>query len=421
MSSSFPLNLPLAGHGLGPSSSGDSLPAFALTAHGPSVSFAPSVSVCKASPVVSHPAPEMFPALGMAPSLPDKSSALLAATVKVRPPAKPPPSAFLRLLDLSLSPSPVTPTGLLMHTLVHDGPASQSSLFNHLTVGQDVTAPALLTDSFLAPRSFSSVYRVVTCPKVLGFRGNGWSHARINLTAMSTAASPDHLIDGGANICIIGDIDSLFDVVEIPPLPISVAVEGDFSIDDCCTAHGWIPLQLDDGSIYWQVCYYCKNAVEMIISPQAIVNSSDVFQSWHQTGYRHGASTPGYIRFDSHDGLLSMRMTLVLHDRLHYYPTNVYAVDSMPALRYLPMVWRATGSVSLPGLAPELRRSRSHERFFPVSKAKQVESEVWLLCLGSPGVRQLDLLPGRVTGIPSDFRYHPFHFLDHKEHASIKK
>jgi hypothetical protein len=54
-------------------------------------------------------------------------------------------------------------------------------------------------------------------------------------------------------------------------------------------------------------------------------------------------------------------------------------------------------------------------------KVKQVESEVWLLCLGSPGVHQLDLLPGRVTGIPLDFCYHPFHFIDHKEQASLKK
>ncbi len=141
--------------------------------------------------------------------------------------------------------------------------------------------------------------------------------------------------------------------MEIPPLPISVAVEGNLLIDDCCTVRGRTPLQLDDGSIYWQVCYYCKNAVETIISPQAIVDSSDVFQSWHQTGYRHGASTPGYIRFDSHDGLLSMRMTLVLHDGLHYCPTNVYAMDSMPALCYSLTVWRATGSVSSPGLTPE--------------------------------------------------------------------
>ncbi len=99
-------------------------------------------------------------------------------------------------------------------------------------------------------------------------------------------------------------------MVAIPPLSISVAVEGTSSIDDCCTARGMTPLQLDDGSIYWQVCYFCTNAVETIISPQAIVDSSDVFQLWHQTGYRCGVSTPGCIQFDSHDGLLTMSMTL---------------------------------------------------------------------------------------------------------------
>jgi hypothetical protein len=116
-----------------------------------------------------------------------------------------------------------------------------------------------------------------------------------------------------------------------------------------------------------------------------------------------------------------MRMTLVLHDGLHYCPTDVYTMDSMPALRYMPAVQRVACSKSLPGLAPVPGCSSSHEHFIPVSKAKQVESEVWLLCLGSPGVCQLDLSPGCVTRIPSDFRYHPFHYLNHKEHASIKK
>jgi hypothetical protein len=50
-----------------------------------------------------------------------------------------------------------------------------------------------------------------------------------------------------------------------------------------------------------------------------------------------------------------------------------------------------------------------------------MESEVWLLHLGSLGVHQLDLLPGRVQGIPSEFRHHPFHFIDHKESALVKK
>jgi hypothetical protein len=215
----------------------------------------------------------------------------------------------------------------------------------------------------------------------------------------------------------MGDLDSLFDVVAIPLLSISVAVEGTSSIDDCCTARGLTPIQLDDGSIYWQVCYFCANTVKTIISPQAIVDSSDVFQSWHQTGYQCGVSTPGCIRFDSHDGLLTMKMSLVLHDGLHYYPTDVYAVDDLPASRFLPAVQRVAGPTPLP--VPG--KSRSHKRFIPTSKAKQVESEVWLLCLGSPGVHQLDMLPGQVTGIPLDFRSHPFHYIDHKEQALIKK
>ena len=43
---------------------------------------------------------------------------------------------------------------------------------------------------------------------------------------------------------------------------------------------------------------------------------------------------------------------------------------------------------------------------------------VWL---GSPGEDQLDMLPGNVTGIPSEFHYHPFRFIDFKEQARIWK
>jgi hypothetical protein len=222
--------------------------------------------------------------------------------------------------------------------LVHDGPVSPPSHFDQFQDCWDTTASALLPDSPRGPRPFGSVHRVTSYPRVLGFQGGGRSYACIILTALATPATPGRLIDGGANICLTGDLDSLFDVAAIPPISISVAVEGASSIDDCCTARGMTPLQLDNRSIYWQVCYYCKNAVETIISPQAIVDSSDVFQSWHQTGYRNGVSTPGCIRFDSHDGLLTMSMSLVLHDGLHYCPTNVYAVDTLPALRYSPAV-----------------------------------------------------------------------------------
>ena len=57
----------------------------------------------------------------------------------------------------------------------------------------------------------------------------------------------------------------------------------------------------------------------------------------------------------------------------------------------------------------------------PTTKSKQLESELWLLRLGSPGVYQLDHLPGNATGLPTEFDYHPFRFIDFKEQAMIRK
>ncbi len=110
-------------------------------------------------------------------------------------------------------------------------------------------------------------------------------------------------MDSGANICLTGVLDLLVDVVTIASLPISVATKtGDITMDNCCTNKGLIPLTLADGLVYYQPCYYCKNAVETIISPQAIIASSDVLVTWTQTGHKDGS--PGMIRFDSDSGLL---------------------------------------------------------------------------------------------------------------------
>jgi hypothetical protein len=79
----------------------------------------------------------------------------------------------------------------------------------------------------------------------------------------------------------------LVKVVLIPPLPISVATKkGGISLDDCCTKRGLLPLTLANRSIYYQPCYCCKNAVEIIISSQAILAASDVLMRWTQTGHK---------------------------------------------------------------------------------------------------------------------------------------
>jgi hypothetical protein len=132
------------------------------------------------------------------------------------------------------------------------------------------------------PSVMDSVKRVMGSPRVFGLRRNSSSYVQVRKTL-------DTLIDGGANICLTGDLNLLVDVVEIAPLPISLAVTGDNSkLDDSCTQQGYLPLTLLDGSTHWQLCFYCKNAVETIISPQAILATSNIFVSWTQTGFKDG-------------------------------------------------------------------------------------------------------------------------------------
>ncbi len=50
-----------------------------------------------------------------------------------------------------------------------------------------------------------------------------------------------------------------------------------------------------------------------------------------------------------------------------------------------------------------------------------MESEVWALRFGSPREGQLDMLPKHVNGTPPVFEYHPFHHIDFKEQAYIRK
>jgi hypothetical protein len=96
-----------------------------------------------------------------------------------------------------------------------------------------------------------------------------------------------------------------------------------------------------------------------------------------------------------------MSLALVLHEGLHYCPLDILTVDGTPATQCSPAIHWVAGLELPPGAIPDKRKTRS--RFFPVRKAKQVESEVWLLHLSSPVVRQFDLLLGHVTGIPSEF------------------
>ncbi len=223
------------------------------------------------------------------------------------------------------------------------------------------------------------------------------------------------MVDGGSNVCVIGDIGLLLDVIDVEPFSISVALEGaPSSYDDCITKQGLLPLILTDGTTYYQTCFYCANMVETIISPSAILASSDVFVQWTQEGFKD-LTLPGHLRFSSHDGLLSMFFNLTCRNGLYYCTTDVYTVDLDPVHA---RCHRTT--VDTPTLLA-IATSCPPSKFTPTSKARQVESEVWALRFGSPGKKQLGVLPRHVIGTPPVFEYHPFRSIDFKEWAYIRK
>ena len=278
----------------------------------------------------------------------------------------------------------------------------------------DLRAPQEL-DSELAqlldlPSIMDSVTHVVCSPGVCGVHGDSSS-----IKLHNNMLKAQKMVNGGSNVCVTGDIGLLLDVVDIDPFAISVALKGaPSSYDDCITKQGLLPLTLTDGTTYYQTCFYCANMVETIISPSAILASSDVFVQWTQEGFKD-LTLPGRLRFSSHDGLLSMFFNLMCRNGLYYCTTDFYTVDHDPvhARCHQTTVHSHTPLAIAPSCQPS--------KFAPTSKARQIESEVWALRLGSPGKQQLDTLPRHVTGTPPVFEYHPFRSIDFKEQAYIRK
>jgi hypothetical protein len=151
--------------------------------------------------------------------------------------------------------------------------------------------------------------------------------------------------------------------------------------------------------------------VETIVSPSAVLASSDVFYSWTQEGFKD-PSLPGSICFTSHDGLLFMFFPLSCHDGLYYCNTDIYTVDQDPVCVLCQCTLAATSATS---------EHQPPSKFTPTTWARQVESKVWALRFGSLGEGQLDVLPRHIDGTPPVFKYHPFHIVNFKEQAYICK
>ncbi len=187
----------------------------------------------------------------------------------------------------------------------------------------------------IMPTMRNSVTRVTGRPRVCGLVADASSRIQVMLLAAHQSISS--MVDGGADSCLTNILSLLVDFVDIPLLPTSVVVKGsNVKMDHCCTKRGLLLLLLADGNVYYQTCFYCENAVETIISPQAILDGSDIFVDWQQTGYKY--NSPGLLQNSSASGLASMSIVLEKRDGLYYTHTDVYAVDKAPVCPMYPNV-----------------------------------------------------------------------------------
>ncbi len=167
------------------------------------------------------------------------------------------------------------------------------------------------------------------------------------------------LIDGSLNMCFTGDLHLLVNLIDIPPVAISVALDGPPSLcDDTIRKRGHLPLTLSDGTTYYQSCYYCANIVDTIISPVAVLATSDQFYYWTQVGCKD-PTTPGSLQLTSRDGCLLMTFDLEYHEGLYYCTLDVFMVGVDPVQAWC----HQTVAPKVPNVC------RTPSKFSPTSKA----------------------------------------------------
>jgi hypothetical protein len=131
------------------------------------------------------------------------------------PPAEPPPS---NPADASYDTPPGSIIDNILKSQEHPTPPTTPFEFPFYTPLTLHATPSDHTDTTttIFPPS-ASVIRVVVTPRVFGIK----DHSRSSIQIKEWL-----LMDAGANICLTGDLGILADAVDIPLLPITVALNG---------------------------------------------------------------------------------------------------------------------------------------------------------------------------------------------------
>jgi hypothetical protein len=228
------------------------------------------------------------------------------------------------------------------------------------------------------------------------------------------------MADTGANCSMTADWNALRKVKKLDkPILVGVAVMDDGSLRQTaeCTHIGDYPIECDDGSIVFTKCFYNPNASDTIISPQAIIDASHEYHTWEQVGRRMGQ--PGQLRFLGHQS--TKTITLHQNNGLYFCNSKVFDVldgneSAMPDSERLINV-----QVNQCQANKSSRKPWKTSQYNPTSKAKILESETWYLRLGGCSEQQLTELSKHATGLPEKFEWHPFRFVDFREHAQVHK
>ncbi len=127
----------------------------------------------------------------------------------------------------------------------------------------------------------------------------------------------------------------------------------------------------------------------------------------------HKGNAPGLILFSGPSPNDTFTIRLIKQGGLYYCPSGT-------GLHNLPTTIASASAFCIATQMPPLP-TQQPQWYVPVTKGCLAESKVWMLWLASPGKDQLNLMPGRILGIPPSFQYHQFHFIDWKEEARIQK
>lgn len=222
-------------------------------------------------------------------------------------------------------------------------------------------------------------------------------------TATPYTPCDNTMTDSGANVCLTHNTSILVNIVDIPAIPLGVAVTQTDVTPSLCTKQGFLPIPLLDGTYHYQPFLVNDYATDTILSPIHIMKCSDKIRAWSQSGSKDNPTLNNLV-FTGRDGQPLLLLPLTSFNGLQYCSHT-----STPVV---------CSTITYPHDNPDSGSSGAHS---PHGIRRVFDTELWSARLGYSGNWQLREIPKHTSGSPAKFYPHPLRFVDHKEQARIRK